>query len=276
MGQPRARRRRWPIVLAGAAAVGVLGVGAAAYLWPGTTPVISVASCTATAGSAEVVLGTAETANAATIAAVGKRAGLPDHAVTVALAAALQESKLRNLDYGDLDSVGLFQQRPSQGWGTPEQLRDPSYAAAAFYNRLAEVPGWETMSVTDAAQAVQHSAGPTAYARWEPRARTLSTVLTGQVPAGLRCRYDLPPGGATPGTVTSGLTREAGSAGVGTTVPSARGWLVASWLVAHGEAQGVASVSFDGMTWTPGSGRWRQQPPKRSEVAFQMAPSRPS
>ena len=125
-----------------------------------------------------------QAANAATIAAVGKRLGLPDHAVTVALAAALQESQLRNLSYGDRDSLGLFQQRPSQGWGTKTEIQTPSYAAAAFFRALTRVHGWETMAITDAAQKVQISGLPTAYAQWESEARTLAVALTGETAAG--------------------------------------------------------------------------------------------
>ncbi|GGK36669.1 hypothetical protein GCM10010124_31640 [Pilimelia terevasa] len=96
---------------------------------------------------------------------------------------AMQESGLRNLPGGDRDSVGLFQQRPSQGWGTVAQLRDPAYAATKFYQRLAKVPGWERMSVTDAAQAVQRSAYPNAYAKHEPAAIRLLTAIGTGLPA---------------------------------------------------------------------------------------------
>jgi len=116
-------------------------------------------SCTATAGPDQATLDLEQASNAATIAAVGKREEMSDHAVTVALAAAMQESRLRNLDFGDRDSVGLFQQRPSQGWGTPAQLTNPRYAARSFYRALAEVSGWASMDVTDAAQHVQRSPG---------------------------------------------------------------------------------------------------------------------
>src|SRR6202040_3382624 len=111
--------------------------------------------CRASAGSSRFVLDLDQANHATTIAAVGKRMGLPDHAVTIALAAALQESQLHNLDHGDLDSLGLFQQRPSQGWGTAAEVMTPSYAAAAFYEHLVRVPGWETLPVTVAAQRVQ-------------------------------------------------------------------------------------------------------------------------
>ena len=121
-----------------------------------------------------------QAASATTIAAVGKRLGLPDHAVTVALAAALQESQLRNLAYGDRDSLGLFQQRPSQGWGTATEILTPSYAAAAFFRALQRIPSWETLPITDAAQKVQLSGAPTAYAKWETEARTLADRADGR------------------------------------------------------------------------------------------------
>jgi hypothetical protein len=112
-------------------------------------------------------------ANAQKIIETGKRLGLPPQAWKIAIATALQESSLRNLSGGDRDSVGLFQQRPSQGWGTPAQLQDPNYAATKFYQSLQKVPGWQTMPVTVAAQRVQRSGYPQAYAKWEPLANAL-------------------------------------------------------------------------------------------------------
>jgi hypothetical protein len=90
-------------------------------------------NCTAVSGHTAAVLDTEQAANATTIAAIGKRLGVPDHGVTSALAAALQESDLRNLTHGDRDSLGLFQQRPSQGWGSSTEIMNPTYAATAFY-----------------------------------------------------------------------------------------------------------------------------------------------
>jgi len=109
------------------------------------------------------------------------------HAVTVALAAALQESRLHDLRSGDRDSVGLFQQRPSQGWGTPAQLVDTRYAASAFLRALAAVDGWLNLSVNDAAQRVQHSATPTAYGQWESEARALARFETAEITGALTC-----------------------------------------------------------------------------------------
>jgi hypothetical protein len=214
--------------------------------------------CTATAASPSYRLDPSQAANAATITAVGKRAGLPDHAVTIALAAALQESQLRNLDHGDRDSVGLFQQRPSQGWGTSLQLINPRYAASAFYHGLSGVPGWMTMSVTDAAQRVQHSGAPDAYALWEPEARALARILTGEVPAGLVCRFDVPAGVTATSPLGTAVASELGSPALGSaSLTPARGWTVASWLVGHAYAYRITAVGFAGRLWTPSSGTWQ-------------------
>jgi len=111
--------------------------------------------------------------NATVVVGVGRQLRVPPRGWVVALATALQESGLRNLDYGDRDSLGLFQQRPSKGWGTPAQIMDPRYSSAAFYSRLVRVPGWQRMRLTDAAQAVQVSGLPGAYQKWEPLAVAL-------------------------------------------------------------------------------------------------------
>lgn len=115
--------------------------------------------------------------NAATIVAVGKQMNVPEPGWVVAIAAALQESELHNLDYGDRDSLGLFQQRPSQGWGTPAQIMNPAYAATQFYRHLLALPGWQQMSVNDAAQTVQRSGFPDAYAPHEQAARVILAAV---------------------------------------------------------------------------------------------------
>ncbi|MFH5824311.1 hypothetical protein [Georgenia sp. AZ-5] len=125
--------------------------------------------------------------NAALFAAVAAHRDLPARAVTIAIATALQESKMRNIDYGDRDSVGLFQQRPSQGWGTVEEIMDPVYSTNAFYDVLVTVEGWEDQEITDAAQDVQRSGFPDAYAQHETRGRAFATALTGYSPATLTC-----------------------------------------------------------------------------------------
>lgn len=128
--------------------------------------------------------------NAALIANIAVTRGLPDHAATVAIATAMQESRLTNLDYGDLDSLGLFQQRPSQGWGTAEQVSDMTYATNIFYDHLLQVPDWETIPVEDAAQEVQRSGYPELYAAWDAMARAWASGLTGERSAGVTCALE--------------------------------------------------------------------------------------
>jgi cell wall-associated NlpC family hydrolase len=107
---------------------------------------------------------------------------LPPRAWVIGLATAMQESGLHNLNGGDRDSLGLFQQRPSQGWGTPAQIMDPTYAATKFYTRLMQVPNWDKLPVTVAAQAVQRSGFPNAYAKWEGLANALVDGLVRSLP----------------------------------------------------------------------------------------------
>lgn len=115
----------------------------------------------------------AQVTNAQIMVGVARQNGLPLRAAVIAVATAKQESDLHNLAYGDRDSLGLFQQRPSQGWGTPQQILNPVRASSRFYARLVTVPGWETLPLTVAAQAVQRSANATAYAQWQgPRQPT--------------------------------------------------------------------------------------------------------
>ncbi|WP_255952338.1 heavy metal transporter [Streptomyces odontomachi] len=151
-----------------------------------------------------------QAADAATIAVVGTSRGMPERAVTIALATAIQESGLRNLDHGDRDSLGLFQQRPSQGWGTAEQIMDPAYAAGRFYEHLAKVPGYSRLPLTVAAQRVQHSAYPQAYAKHEPDATLLAAALTGRAAATLTCEGGSGSGPGDPAKVRKALVHDFG------------------------------------------------------------------
>ncbi|MFE9190128.1 hypothetical protein ACFYL6_11000 [Micromonospora sp. NPDC007208] len=124
-----------------------------------------------------ITLNDEQTANVKAIIAATKKAGLPERAAVISIATSLQESKLENLghlgDMNDHDSLGLFQQRPSSGWGTPEQITDPEYSTTAFLKGLKQVDGWQDMPLTEAAQTVQVSAYPDAYAQWEQQAADL-------------------------------------------------------------------------------------------------------
>ena len=123
---------------------------------------------------------------------------LPARAVTLAIATGLQESKLVNIDYGDRDSVGLFQQRPSQGWGEIAQIMDPVYSTGAFYDALVRVDGYEDMEITVAAQAVQRSGFPDAYAQHEGRSRAWANALAGYAEGALTCALAPAAPGASP------------------------------------------------------------------------------
>ncbi|MFJ2026455.1 hypothetical protein ACIODW_21990 [Streptomyces sp. NPDC087897] len=243
-------------------------------------------------GTQRYEMSLAQAVNAATISAVGTTRGMPERAVTIALATALQESALRNIDHGDRDSVGLFQQRPSQGWGSAEQIMDPVYSSGKFYEGLAEVPGYSRLPLTVAAQRVQRSGFPQAYAKHEPDAALLAAALTGRRPAALNCTPSTAtadgPGDA--GQVRAELVRAFGkevlpaakAAGpsaastVSVPVPAApakagderaprRGWELAHWAVAQSEALRIERVSYADRVWEAGRG-WRTEDPKDTET----------
>jgi hypothetical protein len=125
-------------------------------------------------------LTTTQVGNVRTIVAIALKQKLPKRAAVIAVATSMQESRLRDLPYGDRDSLGLFQQRPSSGWGSGDQVVDPQYATQKFYAALQHVPNWKTLPLTKAAQAVQRSAFPNAYAQWEPLAKKLVTAVLHQ------------------------------------------------------------------------------------------------
>jgi len=237
----------------------VAGAVAAIIISLQPSPPVVASACTFGSGSAggRYAITPTQAQNATIITAVGQQKGLPDHAVTVALATSFQETQLQNLPYGDLDSVGLFQQRPSEGWGTAAQIMDPAYAASAFFDHLAQVPGWASLPVTEAAQLVQHSATPDAYAQWSLEAQALAIATTGEVPAGLSCRLSSF-GGSTPShaALLAAATAELGPNPFGIPATTQRGWQIAAWAVAHAYNYHLTSVSFGGRTWTPGSGVW--------------------
>jgi murein DD-endopeptidase MepM/ murein hydrolase activator NlpD len=193
----RPRVGRWTLIIAGIVSFTVLCCvgGAAAYFLDGlsgdTDTVSNSTGCGGVTVNADLdsklptlsQLSQEQMHNAAIIVAVGQQYPTPARAWVIAIATALQESNLHN--YGDLgarndhDSLGLFQQRPSQGWGTPEQIMDPVYSSKKFYAKLLTVPHWQTIPLTRAAQRVQRSAYPDAYAKHEPLATLVVNSLTG-------------------------------------------------------------------------------------------------
>ena len=181
------------MLLVGLAVLAVVAVAGVLVLRGlGTLP--DFRGCRVEVGGVVAELSTEQAENAAIIAAVGMRRGLPARAVSIALATAYQESKIHNLDHGDRDSLGLFQQRPSMGWGSPEQLQDPYYATNRFYDELEKVDGYQEMRITEAAQEVQRSGFPEAYEDHAADARALASALTGYSPGGrFTCEVEDPP-----------------------------------------------------------------------------------
>ena len=230
--------------------------------------------CTAELDGTRWWLGPEQADNAATVTAVVVRRGLPAHAATIALATALQESKLRNLPYGDRDSVGLFQQRPSQGWGSADQLQDPVYATNAFLDVLVKVDGWRDLPVTEAAQKVQRSAFPDAYGQHETQSRAWASALTGHSPGAVTCTLrPVEDDVDTPGDareLEARAVKDFGTAvkvsGSAPTVTldarglpgddAANAWAVAQWAVAVADAYDVERVQVASQVWTRASATW--------------------
>jgi len=236
--------------------------------------------CQAGSGEQAITLDTDQAAIAATIAGVAARRRLPRQAVTIALAAALQESKLHNPDYGDRDSVGIFQQRPSQGWGPAADLEDPVYATTKFFAALTQVRGYTTMPIYQAAQDVQRSADGSAYEQWAWVAGQLAGYFTGKPPHGVSCWYTPAGSGDLAGAVRQmGQTfgppgrkavvirittdrsgqKNSGSAAV-LHVQRDAAWTVANWLVAHAQAYGLSDVRYAGYEWKAANGTMGWQP----------------
>jgi hypothetical protein len=263
-------------VIVGSTLLLVLAVAVYAiyHTGPSGTPAPPPPGCQAGTGVEAITLDTDQAAIAATIAGVAARRHLPRQAVTIALAAALQESKLHNLDYGDRDSVGIFQQRPSEGWGPAASLENPIYATTKFFAALNRIHGYTTMPVSAAAQAVQHSADGSAYAQWTQLAGQLSGYFTGQSPHGVSCWFTpaakanltgmiqrvaqtFGPSGRTAVVARVALTRS-GKKGKGSTadlhVRQAQAWTVANWLVAHAQDYGLSQVRYAGYVWKAANG----------------------
>lgn len=171
------------VLLVGLAVLAVIAVAGVMVL-RGVGPFPDPEGCEARVGGVVADLSLEQAENASLIAAIGVRRGLPARAVSIALATAYQESKIVNVDHGDRDSLGLFQQRPSMGWGSREQIQDPYYSVNRFYDALQKIDGYQEMRITEAAQKVQRSGFPEAYEDHAPAARALASALTGYSPGG--------------------------------------------------------------------------------------------
>jgi len=280
MNYRRPRWRRVVVVLA----VLALVLGGLTYagfrIYQRVSTALIVPGCQAGSGPSALPLGQDQAPIAATVAGVAARMGLPLRALEIGYATALQESKLTNPTYGDRDSVGVFQQRTSEGWGTTAQLEDPEYATTAFFSALVKVPNYLNLPIDQAAQDVQHSADGSAYAQWDSTAEFLATSYV-TTPHAVTCWYkpaagtkanlasadsglvDIfgPTGAASNGAVLQAVS--SGASGLEVQVRPEIGWTVANWLMANASTYGLTKVSYDGWEWSA----------SLTETSWQAAPS---
>lgn len=274
-------------VLAVVVVVALLGAGiytGVYFLLRRAEPLIMEEQCVVTTPQGDLTLDIEQARISAIIAAVAARRRLPERAVQIAYVTAIQESKLLNLPYGDRDSLGVFQQRPSMGWGTKKQLLDPVYATRKFFAALEKVEGYLRMPLDEAAQAVQRSADGSAYAQHRGDAEILAAAFTGRLPRAVHCVFPRP---ATPAPARAEATRRllartlgdaaargaltpersSGGTGLRVTAPNTRrGWLVAAFAVAHAQEHGLSHVRHRGMIWRADTGQdgWRRDEPAGS------------
>ncbi|MFT4165843.1 MAG: hypothetical protein QM650_11435 [Microlunatus sp.] len=240
---------------------GVVGLSIGGFSWfadkwrPAATP--GEQRCVATAGNNSTAISLEQAHYASIIAGLSVKRELSPRAASIALATAYQESGIRNLDYGDRDSVGLFQQRPSQGWGTEKQLMDPHYATGEFYDALVKIRNWQARDITEVAQAVQISGHPEAYRDHETDARVLASTLTGQTPAGFTC-LDRTGADGDAKALASALTKTFGSQAKATrkgkvlTITAESkddAWAYGSFAVANSAQYGTLQVVVGSKQW---------------------------
>ncbi|MBK5217303.1 MAG: hypothetical protein JJE02_06930 [Propionibacteriales bacterium] len=237
--------------------------------------------CTAEVGGTVARVDLEQAQWSALMAAIASRRGMPARAATIAIATAFQESKIHNIGYGDRDSVGIFQQRPSQGWGTAEQISDPHYSIGRFYDGLAKIRGYSSMEITEAAQKVQRSAFPGAYAQHEDDARALASSLAGYSTASFTCQINPKPSAGNIRRIAGNVNKAYGElshkqadgriaytfTGKAADVER-RGWSLAHYLVANAASLGIETVSFNGRKWTASDSPegWQTSTRARSDV----------
>ena len=274
-----ARSRRGTVVAVLVVVLGVGGYFGVRALWDKAQHAFTPDHCTV--GGYDLDPDQASVAATMVGAVTSYRPALPERAAVLALAAGLQESKLTNLapNAGDRDSVGVLQQRPSQGWGKPPgnaaSLNDVFEATTEFLNHLVRVDGWRHLPLAEAVQAVQISADGSAYAPHEAEAQALADALQGHVAKGITCSFGKPTKVAAPSRVASLVSNDLpintpALTAVGISVPGA-GWQTAAWFVANADRLGIDSVTYAGTRWSRAQG-WRDDPgATRTEVVATMA-----
>jgi hypothetical protein len=229
--------------------------------------------CLVRTGDSTVGIDLEQAKYASIIAGMSVRRSLPARAASIALATAYQESGIRNIDYGDRDSLGLFQQRPSQDWGTAKQIMNPYYSTGEFYDALVKIKNWEERDITEVAQAVQISAYPDAYRDHEADGKALSSTLTGHSQAALTCYDESPAAGDAKG-LAAAIKKTFGNIDVGragTTLnieatSNAKAWAYGQFAQANLDEFGVATVTVADQIW-------RVAPEARGEWIVAEAPA---
>ncbi|HHU08827.1 MAG TPA: hypothetical protein GXZ60_02245 [Intrasporangiaceae bacterium] len=265
LAEEQAPRRRPGCLIGMLVVTGLVVVGAYAGIqWFRSGMDLGGQMCRATAAETTVSFSPEQMDNAATIVGIAMGRGMPARAGTIAIATAIQESKLRNINYGDRDSLGLFQQRPSQGWGTVEEILDPEYSTNTFYDALVKVPDWENGVVTEVAQAVQRSAFPDAYGDHEMEGRVIASTLSGHTRASMVCRLDAPITHTQTEQLLADLATHLGVQGTvsedGRTLSvdgadEQQAWSVGQYLVAKAERYALTRVQVADQVWSRSSGQ---------------------
>lgn len=204
---------------------------------------------------------TDQAATASEMTAVVIRRKLPERAAVLVLAAGLQESKLRNISAGDgdRDSVGVLQQRPSQGWGTAARLADPGYATGKFLDRLVKIPKWQAGDLSAVIQKVQISADGSLYGQHEEQAQAMADALTGATARAITCSFPRADVVADGQVVAAQVHSELGIAtptvsGSNITALGAS-WATAAWFVSNADRLGIDEVRSGGARWQRGK-KW--------------------
>jgi hypothetical protein len=267
-------RTRFLLVLAAIVVVAVVGGIGLRALWSTTSSHFNAEDCTV--GDYEISTDQAAVASTMVGAVTKYRLRLPERATVLVLAAGLQESKLTNIPpgEGDRDSVGVLQQRPSQGWGGGDaaKLTDVGEATTEFLDALVKVPNWQTMPLAEAVQAVQISADGSLYAQHEPEAKALADALQGHKPAGISCSFDEPTKVASSTTVATqageqlGITTPRAAGALTVRVPGAA-WQTVAWFVANADRLGIEQVDYNQHRWTRSDGWKKSSSPGTAVVA---------
>jgi hypothetical protein len=279
------RTTRALITVVAVAAVSIAGGFGLKWLWKTAKDAAAADVCTI--GAFDLDPDQAAVASTMIGAVTRYRIELPERASVLALAAGLQESKLRNLapNAGDRDSVGVLQQRPTQGWGSvagqpdsisdrTSRLTDVGFATTAFLDALVQIPNWRKLPLAEAVQAVQISADGSAYAQHELEAQTLADALQGIKPAAITCSFKEPTMVASTAKVAQqagdqlGIDTPTAASADTVRVPGAH-WQTVAWFVANADRLGIERVAYSGKIWTRADG-WKSGPAASTAVTATM------